>query len=307
MGSSASGEDSDLGVWGWVKSIVSWLVLLAVLAILALTIIIPRLTGATPYTVLTGSMEPTYPPGTLIVVKQEDPAALKAGDVITFQKESGKLAVVTHRIIEIRENARGEKSFVTQGDANPSRDMDPVVPEQIRGKLWYAVPYMGYVNSVVTGEQRSIMIIVVVGGLIAYAGWMFIGGLKDRKNKGKDEESADEPSAEPPKVEPAPKVEPDAAAPVAPPRPAAAPGYPPANPYPGHPPRPGYPPSGSRPVPDPSAEATAVIPVVRTPAAPASGFSALDLYPPAAPAAPSRPRFVEQDTVVIRRVPPVTP
>ena len=314
MGETASAEDKDLGVWGWVKSIVSWLVLLAVLAILALTIVIPRLTGATPYTVLTGSMEPTYPPGTLIVVKQEDPAALKAGDVITFQRESGKLAVVTHRIIEIRENVRGEKTFVTQGDANPSRDADPVVPEQIRGKLWYAVPYMGYVNSVISGDQRSIMIIVVVGGLIAYAGWMFIGGLKDRKKKGKDEESAEEPAAEPPKAESAPKAEPDAAAPApaapapaAPARPAAAPGYPPANPYPGYPPRPGYPPAGSRPVPDPSAEATAVIPVVRTPAAPASGFSALDLYPPAAPAAPSRPRFVEQDTVVIRRVPPVTP
>ena len=48
------------------------------MAVLALTIVIPRLTGSTPYTVLTGSMVPTYPPGTLIVVKPEDPAALLA-------------------------------------------------------------------------------------------------------------------------------------------------------------------------------------------------------------------------------------
>ncbi|SDD14878.1 signal peptidase I [Rhodococcus tukisamuensis] len=197
MSDTVSGEGQDLGVWGWVKSIVSWLVLLAVLAILALTIVIPRLTGATPYTVLTGSMEPNYPPGTLIVVKPEDPAALQAGDVITFQKESGKLDVVTHRIIEVRENARGEKSFVTQGDANPSRDMNPVVPEQIRGKLWYSVPFMGYVNSVVTGQQRSIMIVVVVGGLLAYAGWMFVSGFRDRSRKGKDEGEDDPADATP--------------------------------------------------------------------------------------------------------------
>ncbi|MGW6696023.1 signal peptidase I [Rhodococcus sp. NPDC054953] len=183
MPTAASGEDSDLGGWGWVKSIASWLVLLAVLVVLALTVVVPRLTGATPYTVLTGSMEPTYPPGTLIVVKSEDPAALTAGDVITFQKESGKLDVVTHRIIEIRANARGEQSFVTQGDANPSRDTNPVVPGQIRGKLWYSVPFMGYVNSLITGQQRSVLIVVVVGGLFLYAGYMFVGALRDRSRK----------------------------------------------------------------------------------------------------------------------------
>lgn len=287
MSDTVADKGQDLGVWGWVKSIVSWLVLLAVLAILALTIVIPRLTGATPYTVLTGSMEPNYPPGTLIVVKPEDPAALQAGDVITFQKESGKLDVVTHRIIEVRENARGEKSFVTQGDANPSRDMNPVVPEQIRGKLWYSVPFMGYVNSVVTGQQRSIMIVVVVGGLLAYAGWMFVSGFRDRSRKGKGEDDSTEDT-------PIEDTSGSAAA--------AAP------------PMPQYPPAPSvRPAPvrhgSPAADAdTVVMPRIGgPPGANRAGVvpTAVPAHQPPSPAAvppAGRRGFVEADTVVIPRV-----
>lgn len=176
-------EQEDTGAWGWVKSIVSWLLLLVLVGILALTIVIPRLTGSTPYTVLTGSMRPTYPPGTLIVVKPHDPATLQAGDAITFQKESGNPEVVTHRIIMTRQNSQGERSYVTQGDANPSPDQNPVVPEQVRGKVWYSVPFVGYVNSFITGQQRALMIAVVVGGLLAYASYMFVGAFRDRKNK----------------------------------------------------------------------------------------------------------------------------
>ncbi|MFE3289509.1 signal peptidase I [Rhodococcus sp. NPDC059234] len=199
--------EQDLSVWGWVKSIVSWLVLLLLLAILALTIVVPRLTGATPYTVLTGSMRPTYPPGTLIVVKPQDPLTLGVGDAITFQKESGNPEVVTHRIIESRQNSKGERSFVTQGDANPSRDMNPVVPEQVRGKVWYSVPYLGYVNSVITGQQRALMVTVVVGGLFLYAGWMFVGAFRDRSRKGNDDGSgADGPANPVTTANPAPET-----------------------------------------------------------------------------------------------------
>ncbi|RVW00078.1 signal peptidase I [Rhodococcus spongiicola] len=194
MSDAVQGVEQDAGVWGWVKSIVSWLVLLALVGILALTIVIPRIAGATPYTVLTGSMVPTYPPGTLIVVKPEDPAALEAGDAITFQKESGNPEVVTHRIIMVRQNSQGERTFVTQGDANPVRDANPVVPEQVRGKVWYSVPYMGHVNTLITGQQRSLMVAVVVGALLIYAGSMFIGAARDRgRSKDQPEVPEDQP------------------------------------------------------------------------------------------------------------------
>ncbi len=59
----------------------------------------PRLGGATPYTVLTSSMEPEYPPGTLVVVRPVPIEEIGIGDVITYQLESGEPTVVTHRVV----------------------------------------------------------------------------------------------------------------------------------------------------------------------------------------------------------------
>ncbi|NKS55628.1 signal peptidase I, partial [Rhodococcus hoagii] len=109
MGQAAEPDDQPATVWWWVKSVVSWLLLIAMVGLLALTIVIPRITGSTPYTVLTGSMEPTYPPGTLIVVKPQAAETLGAGDAITFQWESGKPDVVTHRITAVQYTAGGER------------------------------------------------------------------------------------------------------------------------------------------------------------------------------------------------------
>ena len=64
-----SGEKTTL--WWWTRTIVSWVLLLLMIGVLAVMVVIPRLTGSTAYTVLTGSMEPTMPPGTLIVVKPD--------------------------------------------------------------------------------------------------------------------------------------------------------------------------------------------------------------------------------------------
>ncbi|GAB2665599.1 signal peptidase I [Prescottella soli] len=183
MSDAAKTEEQPTTVWWWVKSVVSWLLLIAMLSVLALTIVIPRLAGATPYTVLTSSMEPTYPPGTLIVVKPQDPASLRVDDAITFQWESGKPEVVTHRIVAVQYTSNGELRLTTQGDANSAPDPRPVVPEQVRGKIWYSVPYVGYVNNYITGKQRSVLLMVVVGGLLVYAVTMFVSAGRDKARK----------------------------------------------------------------------------------------------------------------------------
>ncbi|WFR72163.1 signal peptidase I [Prescottella defluvii] len=130
MSESAKAEEQPTTVWWWVKSVMSWLLLVAMVGILALTIVIPRLAGATPYTVLTSSMEPTYPPGTLIVVKPQDSQSLQVGDAITYQWESGKPEVVTHRIVAVQRTSDGELRFTTQGDDNSSPDESPLCQDK---------------------------------------------------------------------------------------------------------------------------------------------------------------------------------
>jgi signal peptidase len=64
-------------------------------------VVAPLVLGATPYTVLTGSMRPTYPPGTMVVVRPVDVERVAPGDVVTYQLASGRPEVVTHRVVAV--------------------------------------------------------------------------------------------------------------------------------------------------------------------------------------------------------------
>ena len=165
---------------GWLGQVLAWLVILVAVVVLALAVVIPRLAGATPYNIQTGSMRPHYPPGTLVVVKPVDPATLASGEVATYQISSGEPEVATHRIQQVQVDLRGERTFVFKGDANPSPDPSPVRPIQIKGKLWYAVPYLGFVNGEMTGHQHQLLVYVVVTALFGYAAFMFSGAARDR-------------------------------------------------------------------------------------------------------------------------------
>ena len=156
-------------------------VLLLILALGAVTIVVPALVGGMPLSVLTGSMRPHLPPGTLVVVKPTPVEEIGVGDVITFQIESGRPAVATHRVIARSvDSASGEVRFTTQGDANNTPDPEPVQPMQIHGTVWYAIPYLGWVNQAIDGHTRSWAIPALAGALFLYAAWTFGTGLRDR-------------------------------------------------------------------------------------------------------------------------------
>lgn len=182
-GAVAETELERTGVWWWIRTVTSWLLMLIAVAVLAALVVVPRLAGATPYTVLTSSMEPTLSPGTLIVVKPVPATELRAGDVITFQIESDNPAVNTHRITQVAYDAQGTPRFRTQGDANNVADRNLLVPGQIRGKYWYSVPYLGYANNALTGDSRQVLLVVAVGGLSTYALWMFGSGVADVRRR----------------------------------------------------------------------------------------------------------------------------
>lgn len=180
----AEAESERTGAWWWIRTVTSWLLLLVAVAVLAALVVVPRLVGATPYTVLTGSMEPTLSPGTLIVVRPVPATELRAGDVITFQIKSDNPAVNTHRITQVVYDAQGTPRFQTQGDANNVADRDLLAAGQIRGKYWYSVPYLGYANNALTGDSRQLLLVVAIGGLGAYALWMFGSSVADaRRNR----------------------------------------------------------------------------------------------------------------------------
>ncbi|SEM69640.1 signal peptidase I [Cryobacterium sp. TMT1-3] len=157
---------------------ISGALLLLVVMLFAVLVVVPKLTGATPLTVLTSSMEPHLPPGTLIVVDPVNTDDLVIGDVATYQMHSGEPAVITHRIIAISSSTDGTRSFQFQGDNNSLPDPDLVLAAQIQGRLWYSVPLIGYANNFVNGASRAVIIPAVAVALLGYSTVRLVAGLR---------------------------------------------------------------------------------------------------------------------------------
>lgn len=170
-------------IWSLLGQAVSAAVLLLVLGLALLVVVVPRATGAIPLTVLTSSMKPGLPPGTLIIVRPVDPAELATNDVVTYQIESGKPGVITHRIIGLSIAASGERTFVLQGDNNSQPDAAVVLGEQVRGRLWYSVPLLGYLNTLVTTEVKSWVAPAGAVLLFGYCAFTVTGAIADIARK----------------------------------------------------------------------------------------------------------------------------
>ena len=103
--------------WNVISSI-----LVALVVLLALLLVGARLFGLQVYTVLSGSMEPTYHTGSLIYVKKVDPYTIRDGQVITFMLDENTIA--THRVVGVVPDEEDSTvvRFRTKGDANETED-----------------------------------------------------------------------------------------------------------------------------------------------------------------------------------------
>jgi signal peptidase I len=174
------GDPAQRGLMHYIGLGLSAGLLLLMVALAAAVIVIPALAGGVPLTVLTSSMEPTLPPGTLVVVRPTPVQDIQVGNVLTYQIRSGDPAVVSHRVLSRSVSTDGTTTFVTKGDNNDSPDPNPVTPAQIRGTVWYSVPLLGYVNNAVNGPNRAWLVPVVASGLLLYAAAMVTGDLVAR-------------------------------------------------------------------------------------------------------------------------------
>ena len=124
-------------------SVLAWILLIFALLITILVFTsdknngVPSLFGRMPLTVESGSMEPTFKEGDLIIAKEiDDINELKVDDVISFWTNEiveGSNVINTHRIIEVIDE-NGTKSFKTKGDNNDQEDKYIVYPSKIIGK-----------------------------------------------------------------------------------------------------------------------------------------------------------------------------
>ena len=163
-------------------------IIVAVVVILAILLTGVRLIGLTPYVVLSGSMEPQYPVGSLIYVKKTDPSGLKVGDPVTFQLN--ETTVATHRIIEVirEEEDPGRIFFRTQGDANQIPDGKLLQSHDVIGKPVFSIPFLGYLSNYIQHPPGRYVTIAagIVIILMVFVPDFFHDEAKTKKNEEKN-------------------------------------------------------------------------------------------------------------------------
>lgn len=118
--------------------------------------------------VLSGSMEPEFSQGDLIVVTETD--HYHDNDIVVFQDGS---SLVVHRII----NIDGE-TITTKGDANKTAD-EPINVSAVKGKVLFWIPFVGKVVEFLKTPVGTICIIAAAVALIE---------IPRRNEKKKDDE-----------------------------------------------------------------------------------------------------------------------
>ena len=169
---SRPSEKKGRKVFPALCSVFGTLILLGVIAAF-LPLTVPRLMGYEIYEVVSGSMEPEIPVGSVIYVKAAEPDMVETGDIIAFQKDG---SVITHRV---EENRYVEGEFVTKGDANREEDMEPVPYESLIGKVERHIPVLGIIMTLLTSNTGKLYAV-----LLAVCGVMFhmlAGILRDRE------------------------------------------------------------------------------------------------------------------------------
>ena len=208
-------------IWNIVTNI-----LVTIVVIFAIALVGVRLIGVDVYTVLSGSMLPTYQVGSLIYVKDIDyteivgctplvegeaaPAGAETfeyngatylvdGTVLTFMLDEDTVA--THRCVMVvpDENDPTVLRFMTKGDNNESVDGSLVHYKNVIGTPVFHIPYLGYVANYIQNPPGTY--IAISGGAILLL-LVFLPDLfgkeeetekkqKKQKKRGKFEQSRD--------------------------------------------------------------------------------------------------------------------
>ena len=156
-------------------NIIGTLIILAVIAT-SIPLTVPRLLGFEIYSVVSGSMEPALPTGSIVYVEHVEPETVEPGDIIAYNVDG---SVITHRVVE---NHFVEGEYVTKGDANEKEDFSNVSYRDLIGRVKYHFPVIGHYLMLYSQQVTKVYLL----GLAA-CGVMFnmLAGSIRKKNEEK--------------------------------------------------------------------------------------------------------------------------
>ena len=192
-------KNSILGkILKFIFKLIKWALELTVITI-AIIIIVQRVSdnrksflGYRIFNVASGSMEPEYAVGDILIAKKKDPSTIKVGDNIVYlgNKSDYKGKIITHAVIAIDENDNGEYLFHTKGKANTIED--PVVHQnQLYGVVVNNNVVLAFLCKILTNKYGLYFLVIVPIVLYAFIEFVKVQGRRieqEREEEAKQKE-----------------------------------------------------------------------------------------------------------------------
>ena len=138
------------------------------------------------FRVVTGSMEPEIPIGSLLMSRETPISEIKTKDIVCFVSKEPPTEgrVITHRVVSITTKADGTILLETRGDANLSADRYYVTAENLIGKVaWYTKEgnLMAGIMSFLTNEVG--FLIFILFPILLVAGFILKSCVQNIRNE----------------------------------------------------------------------------------------------------------------------------
>jgi signal peptidase I len=159
---------------------------LAGAAVLALAVCTAALVGYTLIngqhleTVVTGSMQPTIPIGSLVITDRVTASDVRSGDIIAFPEPCVTGKVIVHRVVSLATSSAGLIRVRTKGDANAYPDnwlancadpgsTGPLVTRTTAAadRVAYVIPGVG--TALDLARRFALVVLLITGGVSALA------------------------------------------------------------------------------------------------------------------------------------------
>lgn len=149
-------------------------------AALLLIVVGALLLGDRAVVVLSGSMEPAFSAGDVLIERGVEPRDVEVGQVVTFH-EPGTDRTLTHRVRKVE--ARGSKLiFTTKGDADNGLQRWSIDPGGELGQPLGRIPAIG--RLVMLAKTPLGLVAIVLLPLLLLAGWEIFRIWRPRQGDG---------------------------------------------------------------------------------------------------------------------------
>ena len=151
--------------------IILYQVLVVMALILTMVIILQKVTnsngsigGYKIFRVITGSMEPEYEVGEVVISKEVDPKEIQVGDDIVYLGKIGEYAgkIIMHNVIEIDTNENGKLSFHAKGLQSNSVEDPQISEEQVYGVVKYKSTMLTILYNLATNIYSIFFIVIIL-------------------------------------------------------------------------------------------------------------------------------------------------